>query len=47
MLSPSDMRPPGMAVRKAPAGPPNELRSLAASRCPWVVSRLKPDSMSA
>ena len=36
---PSVMRPPGIAVRKAPAGPPDELRSLAASRCPWVVLR--------
>ena len=44
---PSNMRPPGMAVRKAPVGPPDELRSLTAPHCPWVVLRAKLDSMSA
>ena len=39
----SVMRPPGMAVRKAPAGPTDELRNLAAPCCPWVVLRPKPD----
>ena len=29
------------------AGPPGELRNLAALRCPWVVSRSKLESMSA
>ena len=47
MSLPSVMWPAGMAVRKAPAGPPDELRSLAASRCAWVVLRSKLDSMSA
>ena len=36
-----------MAVWETPAGPPDELRSLAASRCPWVVLRSKLDSMLA
>ena len=47
VVAASVMRPPGMAVRKAPASPPDELRSLAASRCPWVVLRSKLGSMSA
>ena len=47
MSLPTVMRPPGMAVRKAPAGAPDEVRSLAASRYPWVVSRSKLDRMSA
>ena len=44
MSLPSVMRPPGMAVGKAPARPPDSLRSLAASRV-WLRSKL--DSMSA
>ena len=47
MPMPSVTRPPGMAVREAPTGPPAEMRSLAASYCLWVVLRSKPDSMSA
>ena len=47
MSLPSVKRPPGMAVRKAPAGLSDKLWSLAASRCPWGVSRSEVDSMSA
>ena len=33
--------------QKGPGGPPDELKSLAASRCPWVMLRSNPDSMPA
>ena len=36
-----------MVIRKAPAVSLDELRSLAAPHCPWVVLRSKLDSKSA
>ena len=47
MSLPSVMRPPGMAVRKAPAGPPDEPRSLVGSRCPLVMLMSMLHNMSA
>lgn len=47
MSFPCAIRPPWMAVRKAPAGPPEELRSTAALRCLCVMSRPSPEHQSA